>query len=190
MPLGASPANGSLGYPLVRGFITRTELRAVIELTLAQGAANSDYDLGLAGIKFEYDKTRPALTGSGDLLDATKGQVTKISLDTDHSDGFEQYDDIIYQNGTSSQFDSTLVSIVASSYIAQFAGDAGVTLKTNIGAALAIPDAILKHTDGTEVKQVEAFMRSIHNAPGSKVPSTYDPTSPSFTTRQVCTKGC
>jgi 2',3'-cyclic-nucleotide 2'-phosphodiesterase (5'-nucleotidase family) len=188
VPLGASPADGSLGYPLVRAYITLTELRGVLELSLGQGAKNSDYNLGLGGMSYEYDTTRPPITKGSDLTDPKKGMVTKISVDTNHADGYEQYDAVLYQNGVTSNFDSTLIPVITSSYIAQFAGDAGVKMKDSTGKPIAITDAIIKRKDNSEVKQVESFIRAIHAVP--KLPSTYDTTSPSYTKRKICVKGC
>jgi 5'-nucleotidase len=188
VPLGASPADGSLGYPLVRAYVTLTELRGVLELSVAQGPKNSDYNLGLAGASYEYDATRPPVAKGSDLLDPKKGMVTKISFDSNHADGYEQYDAVVYQNGVTTNFDSTLVPVITSSYIAQFAGDAGVKIKDAVGNPIAIKDAIIKRKDGTEVKQVEAFMRAIHAV--STLPSTYDTKSPMYTKRKICTKGC
>ncbi len=190
VPLGASPADGSVGYPLVRGNVTRLELRAVFELALAAGDKSTDYELGAAGLKVEFDMTRPAIASSSDLIDPTKGRVMKISLDTDHSDGFEQFDTVIYDRNNPVGGDGKLVSVVTSSYIAQFAADAGVAIKDGSFQPLALKDAIVKRPDASEVKQVESFMRFLKVAPSGKLPSLYDAKSASYTKRWVCLGGC
>jgi 5'-nucleotidase len=190
VPLGQSPIDGSIGYPLIRGNISRIELRGVLELALAKGQTTSDYDLGLAGIKVEFDRTRPSPSGAGELIDPTKGKVIRILLDSDHSDGFEQYDTVIYDRNGVPGGDAQLISIVTSSYIGQFAAGAGVEVKNSGGQPLTLADAIVKRTDGSQVKQAEAFMRYLVTSPGKKLPSIYDTASPSYTKRWVCLKGC
>ena len=194
VPLGRSPIDGSIGYPLIRAKVSLFELRAVLEFALALGPTNSDFDLGLSGVKVEFDKTRPIVASKPDLIDAAKGQVMRILLDTNHADGFEQYDTVIYDRVGMIGSNGLLYSVITSSYIAQFAGDAGVTLKDDTGNAGAIPNLIVKRTgtggDGSEVKQVESFMGYIHASPGGKLPSTYDTSAGGFTKRWVCTKGC
>jgi 2',3'-cyclic-nucleotide 2'-phosphodiesterase (5'-nucleotidase family) len=189
LPLGVSPVDGSYGIPLVRVFITVTELHSILELARAKAGAGGEFDLGVAGLKYEYDATRPPLTSATDLFDPKKGQVTKIWLDGNHTDGFEQYDQSFYVNGTSPQFDGRLVSAVTTIIIAAFASDAGVTLKDKDGVAIPLPNAILKHADGSEVKEPEALMRYLGSF-SSGLPSTYDGSSPSVTKRVVCTGGC
>jgi 5'-nucleotidase len=190
VPLGRSPVDGTIGYPLIRGYVSQFELRAVAEFALAQGPTNSDFDLGFAGLKVEYDATRPAVTNVGDVLNPDKGQVMRLSLDTDHTDGFEQYDTVIYDRAAAIGDNTALVSFITSSYIGQFAGDAGVTIKDDTGAKLELVDAIVKRADTSEVKQVEAFMGFLKASPAGKLPATYDTKSSSFTKRFVCTKGC
>jgi 5'-nucleotidase / UDP-sugar diphosphatase len=189
VPLGRSPVDGTTGYPLVRGNLTRLELRAVLELALAFGAVNTDYALGAAGIKVDFDLTRPIVATPADLFDPSKGRVMRIALDSNHADGFEQYDRVIYDRAMPVGGDTSLVSVVTSSYIAQFAADAGVSLRNDVGQPLAIADAILKRNDASEVKQVEAFMRYLHAGSGS-LSSVYDSKSGSFTKRWICRGGC
>jgi hypothetical protein len=190
VPLGTSPIDGSIGYPLIRGNISRIELRGVLELALARGAVTSDYDLGLAGIKVEFDRTRPSPSGAGELIDPSKGKVIRILLDSDHSDGFEQYDTVIYDRNGVPGGDAQLISIVTSSYIGQFAAGAGVEVKNEGGQPLPLAEAIVKRADASQVKQAEAFMRYLVTSPGKKLPATYDTASPSYTKRWVCLKGC
>jgi 5'-nucleotidase len=189
VPLGASPVDGTIGYPLVRAYIIPFELRAVVEFALARGATDNDYELGFAGLKVEYDATRPLVLALSDLVDPTKGQVMRLSIDSDHSDGFEQFDTVIYDRaaGTAS---TAAIAVVTSSYIAQFASSADVTLTDVSGTQISVLDAILHRPSGAEYKQVEAFLTFLHASPGGALSSLYDKSSPSYTQRLVCTNGC
>ena len=189
VPLGASPLDGSLGYPLVRANLILLELRAVFEFSLAQGPTNSDFDLGMSGVRVEYDATRPLVTGISDVLNPDKGQVMRILLDSDHSDGFEQFDKVIYDR-TNNIALSSYFSVVTSSYIAQFAKTAGVTLKDDAGNATTVNDAILTRPDKSEVKQLESFLGYLHAMPGGTLADRYDTSSANLTKRWVCVKGC
>jgi hypothetical protein len=190
VPLGASPVDGTLGYPLVRAYISLLELRGVFEASVVVGKTNDQYDLMTAGVKVEYDATRPPAIGLAALLDPNKGQVMRILLDTDHSDGFEQFDKVIYDRTNNIGDPLSLYAVVTSSYIAQFATDVGATLKDEMGNVLQLPDVILHRTDKSEIKQVEAFMSFIGAQGAAGLPSLYDPTSPMAAKRFDCIKGC
>jgi 5'-nucleotidase len=190
VPLGSSPVDGSIGYPLIRGYVTLFELKGVAEFALGRDPQNSDYDLGFAGLEIEYDKTRPPAQKLADLFDATKGQVMKIRVDTDHSDGYEQFDKLLYDRDAMVGDLQSTVSFVTSSYIGQFASDAGVTIRDSMGMPLTVSQAIIERTDASEIKAVESFMGFLHAAPGGTLPALYDVTSSSYTKRWVCTAGC
>ncbi|MFO0548842.1 MAG: 5'-nucleotidase C-terminal domain-containing protein [Polyangiaceae bacterium] len=190
VPLGSSPVDGSIGYPLIRGYVLEIELRGVAEFALARDPNNSDYDIGFAGVKVEYDATRPPATSLADLVNPDKGKVMRMSLDTDHTDGYEQFDEVIFDREAGIGDPTRSYSFVTSSYIGQFATDAGVTIKDAAGDPLALVDAILPRGDNTEYKQIEAFFRYLSKAPGGKLQSTYDASSSSFTKRFICLKGC
>jgi 5'-nucleotidase len=190
VPLGVSPADGTLGYPIVQVFISGLELRGVLEFTLALRATQDDFNLGWAGIKVEYDATRPPVTKSTDLFNKDKGQVMRISLDTDHSDGFEQFDKVIYDRDAGTDNVAALYAIIGSSYVANFASTAGVSLKSEQGMPIKIGDAIIHHGDTTEVKQLESFLGFLKNAPGGTLPDLYDAKSANAAKRLICTKGC
>lgn len=189
VPLGSSPVDGTVGYPLIRGFVTLLEVRGTIEFGLARGAKSSDFDLDFAGMKVEYDASRPPAEKIADLFNPAKGQVMRISLDTDHSDGFEQFDKLVYERAAMINDDALVMSFATSSYVGQFATDAGVTIKDSMGAPISVSGAILKRADGSEIKQVESFMSLIHATPAG-LPSLYDRSSASFTKRRVCVGGC
>ena len=189
VPLGSSPRDGSLGYPLIRANLAAVELRAVFEFGARLGPTNSDYRLGQAGVRVTYDQTRPAAESLNDLFDDAKGWVMKIELDTDHSDGFDQYDTVIYDRATSFETPNR-VSVVTSSYIGEFASSVGITLKGDDGYATTVPDAVLLRPDQSEVKELEAFMGFLKAMPGGELDSRYDAASPSKTVRQICVAGC
>src|SRR6185436_2754011 len=111
------------GYPLIRAYVRLLYIRAIFEAASAFSQANSDYDLAPAGVTVEYDCSRAPLVDLGvDLFDPSKGRVSKIWLDSDHSDGFEQFDKLIYDRAdTAADPVGPAYSVVTSIYIAQFA---------------------------------------------------------------------
>ena len=114
----------------------------------------------------------------------------RMLLDTDHADGLDQFDTVIYDRAAGVGDNSALYAVVASSYIAAFATDVGATLKDATGTAITLQDALLIRPDGSEIKQLEAFFAYIHAAPGGALPSQYDTTSPTAAERFVCVNGC
>src|SRR5262249_30226939 len=113
-----------------------------------------------------------------------------ILLDTDHTDGFEQYDTEIYNRKAGiAPPPGKLFSVVTSSYIAQFASSAGVAMKDETGAHIStLGDAILHWSDSREVKQLESFLIFLKaTAPLSPV---YDTSAAGFSTRLACVGGC
>lgn len=188
VPLGSSPVDGSIGYPLIRGFVTLLEVRGTVEFGIARGPTSSDFDLGFGGLKVEVDKSRPVAGKLAELFDPTKGQVMRLLLDSDHSDGLEQYDQVIYDRTGMIGDDALVLSFATSSYVGQFASDAGVTIRDIMGAPITVPQAIIKRLDGTEIKHAESFMSLIHATP--TLPTTYDKASADFSKRVVCVGGC
>ncbi len=172
VPLGSSPVDASLGYPLVRAYLAGFFIRAIFEFSSTLGATDSDFDLATAGMLVEYDCTRPPVTSVADLLDASKGRVARIYLDSDHSDGVEDFDKLIYERGGAAE--GGPFSIVTSSYIAQFAASVGASLQDKDGKAITLDKAILHRTDGSEIKETEAFLGYLRAAPGAEVPARYD----------------
>jgi 5'-nucleotidase / UDP-sugar diphosphatase len=173
VPLGSSPTNdGSIGYPLVRGNITALELKLVFEFALKNRQSSNDYDLGTSGLQITYDPSLPSL-----------GQVTKLVLDGDHSDGYDQFTGasavVLYDKTLTPPFpdQNRLVAIVTSSYIAQFAGDAGVTLVDDMGSALTVEQARILRADNSEIKQIEAFfgwVYQLNQTPFTGLPPLYN----------------
>jgi hypothetical protein len=190
VPFGTSPVDGSIGYPLVRAYVYGIELRGIFEATLALGASEMDYRFSQAGVKVEYDASRPPALSLEDLGDPAKGKVVRIRLDGDHADGFEQCEKVIYDREAGIDDPLALYPVVTSSYIAQFAASVGVGLKAADQSPLAIEDAILRRPDGSEIKQVEAFLGYLHASPGGKLAPQYDAGSASATRRFTCISGC
>lgn len=189
VPLGSSPVDGTIGYPLVVAYLAPLEIRAVFELALALRQTNSDYDIGPAGLRVEYDATRPPIESVLDLFDDTKGQVMRILFDGDHSDGFEQFSEVLYDRANHLEATRNF-PVATSSYIAQFASEAGAELKDASGRPITVEEAILRRADQSEIKQIEAFLGYIAAFPGGKLPPRYDVTSKQATKRLVCINGC
>lgn len=192
LPLGSSPKDGSLGYPLVRAHLDGFTLRAIFEFASAQGPVNSQYDLASGGLLVEYDCSRDPVTAQTDLLNPNKGRVMRMLLDTDPSDGLEQFDRIIYdrENPKNNAPNNELFAVVTSSYIAEFAGDVGAPIQDENGDAKTIPEIILHRDDGSEVKEIEAFMTYLNSQPESTIPDRYDATSENATARFEKMKLC
>jgi len=191
VPLGVSLTDGTPGYALVRAYVRLLYIRAIFEAASSLSKTNSDYDLAPAGITVEYDCTRPPLVDlTVDLLDPAKGRVMKMTLDSDHSDGYEQFDKVIYDRSLPvTDLVGPLYSVVTSSYIAQFASDVGASIADAMGTTITVKDAVLHRADGSEIKEVESFIAYLHAA----MPDTmalYDPASPSKTKRFAALAGC
>jgi hypothetical protein len=208
VPLGASPASGTPGYPLCRFGIWLAEVKAAFEVSAGFAYTGHD-DLFIvpAGFKFEYDTTRAAFNPGGDPFDRKNGRVTRIwqlkdaALAAGTYDGDANYD---------LKFDASLsvpaapglpagwldnptriVTAASSLYIATFATFAGVHLKDAVtGAPIPGNDpnvTIVKRGDGTEVKEWEALGRYVNRqANGGNLPVRYNKTGGSFPRRAIC----
>ena len=191
VPLGASFTDGTPGYSLVRAYVRLIYIRAIFEAASSLSLSNSDFDLAPAGVNVEYDCTRPPVVDlMRDLLDPAKGHVMKISLDSDHTDGLEQFDKVIYDrvNPVSDIF-GPLYSVATSSYIAQFASDVGASISNAEGVDITVKDAIAHRADSSEIKEVEAFISYLHAAKPENM-AVYDKMSPSKTKRFAAFAGC
>ncbi len=188
VPLGSSPVDGTLGYPLVRANLSLLELTAVFEFALALGPKTSDFRINAAGVKVEYDATRPLVQSLGDLANASKGQLMRLTLASDHTKGFETFDKVIYDRAQKIGQLSDLYSVVTSSYMAQFAADVGASMKDDTGMKLTLADAILHRADKSEIKHAEAFLAYLNKV--GTLPALYNASSPDATKRVVCTAGC
>ena len=201
-PLGVNPVDGTAGYPLTRFYVFTVELKAAFELGVSRGYIDDSLFLGGSGIRVEYDTSRPAqdLTNPLNAFDPQNGRITRILIDSDHSDGVDQGDAVaVFDiNRTGSEWNSSLgnatslVPVVTTLYIASFAGAAGVTLKDKDGQAVALADTILRRGDGSDVKDDESFIRyvqSICQQNGGMLPARYDENSPAgaIPRRLICT---
>ncbi len=173
VPLGASPVDGTVGYPLVVARLPIFYVRGVFEFSAAWGPSNSDFDLAPAGVMVEYDCTRPMVSAVTDLLDPSKGVVSKIWVDSDHSNGTEDYDLLIWDRTDPSVSPKEPISIVTSSYICQFASAVGATPLGADGKPTTCADAIVYDSDNREVKEAQAFMTLLRSFTAG-IPELYD----------------
>jgi 5'-nucleotidase len=189
LPLGDDPIDGSAGYPLSRFHILAIELKAAFEIAVSQGLIDSGFFLVGSGIRVEYDVERsPQVLGAdllNDALDPQNGRILRILVDADHSDGFDNPTEALFDiDRTGAEWDSalgdalTLHPVVTSSYVASFAEIAGVTLKSALGAPVDLSDTILQRAaDGSTIKDFEAFMGYIVSeceANGGQMPDRYN----------------
>jgi 5'-nucleotidase len=191
-PLGSSPTDGSLGYPLCRFYLWTVEIRAAFEIAASQGLINDSVFLSPSGIKVEFDTSRPEF----DLatpLDTAKGRVTKITVDTDHSDGVDAPDTVLYDVTLPDPWTTTLGNqftlhpVVTSYYVASFAATAGVMLKDEAGNFVDLDDTIMTRQDGSEVKELEALLQYLVDQ-GGVMPDRYDESTLAGTVprRMIC----
>jgi 5'-nucleotidase / UDP-sugar diphosphatase len=169
-PLGENPLNGSIGFPLSRFYLFSAEIKAAFEVGVDRGYIDDSIYLSGSGVRVEYDTNRDpqVLMSMLDALDPENGRITKITIDTDKSDTFDETDLVMFDLSRESPWDDgtgssplTLHSVVTSLYIASFADSAGITLKDAAGGMLDLFDTILRRPDKTEVKDYEAFVRYV-----------------------------
>jgi len=189
VPLGASLTDGTPGYSMVRAYVRLIYIRAIFEAASSLSKSNSDFDLATSGVTVEYDCTRPPLVDlTNDVLDTTKGRVKRILLDSDHTDGLEQFDKVIYDRDNPDVL-GPLFSVATSSYIAQFASDVGAAITNEAGDEITVKQAIAHRADASEIKEVEAFISYLHTAKPETM-SLYDKTSASKTRRFAAFTPC
>jgi 5'-nucleotidase len=190
--LGASPVNGTLGYPLCRFAIVVDELKATFEATLSLAyAGNTDFYLVPAGFKFVYDLSR--LAGN---------RVTMIFMTSTHAGNtYDTYDagSLIYDDsipGTSPGWlideATTMVRTTSTLYVASFASVEGITLyDADTGVKIPGNDAtstILHRPDGSEIKEWEALGTYVYlqaSANAGAVPQRYSSTG-TLPRRAIC----
>ena len=211
VPLGASPASGTPGYPLCRFGIWLAEVKAAFEVSagFAYTGGHDDLFIVPAGFRFQYDTTRAPFNPGADPFDRNNGRVTRIwqlkpaALAAGTYDGDANYDlkfDASLSTPASPGLPAgwldnptKIVTAASSLYIATFATFAGVHLKDPAtGAPVADNDpnsTIVTRGDGTEVKEWEALGRYIHRqANGGDLPLRYDRRDPSgaLPRRAIC----
>jgi 2',3'-cyclic-nucleotide 2'-phosphodiesterase (5'-nucleotidase family) len=196
LPLGISTGNGSVGYPLVRFGVLGAELKAALEVVAGYSYATDNaatYFLVPAGLKFEFDTSRP-IFNPATPLDPNNGRVTKITLASNHAapDTFDKVIFDVAQGGFVGGYNVTSLMVVASNlYIAEFASSVGVKLKSPDGLMTNLrPDQVIVHrADGSEVKDYEAlaqYIRAQAAANGGTLPQRYDVTVGPFPRRAIC----
>jgi 5'-nucleotidase / UDP-sugar diphosphatase len=199
LPLGYNPADGSVGYPLVRFYLMFAEIKAAMELS----AMHLDgFFLVPSGMHVYYDTNRPIQDQSSpiNVLDAQNGRITKITVDTNHADGVDDEDVVMFDlarvghEWESSLGDHvTIHPVVTNLYVALFASTVGVTLKDSAGHEITNPlDAVVSRTDSSDVKDYEALLKYIYDecaANGGLLPSRYNGATSegAYPRRVVCT---
>jgi 5'-nucleotidase len=200
VPLGVSPKNQSIGYPLVRFAIYLAETKAAFEVTAGYSYLNKnngDYFLTTSGMQYFFDTSRAIFNNdTGSPLDAMNGRVTKFVESTDHSK-LDTFDKPLFDVNDGGWKGSPLdpVIVVTNFYIARFAYIAGVKLKDPVTKMeLTSPgDAILHRPDGSEIKEWEAlaeFLQAQGASNAGKIPARYNATAPrrAFCTGPLCVK--
>jgi 5'-nucleotidase/UDP-sugar diphosphatase len=184
LPLGSSPADGTIGYPLLRFYLYFAEIKAAMEVS-AQHLGGGFFPVP-SGLHVYYDTDRApqVLNSLVDALDPQNGRVTKITADTNHADGLDSEDVVLFDiNRTGAEWQSSLGGVmdlhpvVSDLYVASFAGKFGVTLKDENGQEVSLTDAILRRGDQSEVKAYESFISFVQSecaANGGYLPDRYD----------------
>lgn len=187
VPLGASPIEGSVGYPMTRFAMFLAEIKAAFEVTAGlayTSETNGDFYLVPAGFCFTYDTSRPAFSQAGDALSPANGRVTSIKRATNHAN-LDNCDETLFSTaipGGWAKNPLTTYVATANLYITTFAYLAGVKLKNpSTGAVLASPyEAILRRPavqGGGEVKEWEvlgSYLKALSPPSGSgDLPARY-----------------
>ena len=199
LPLGRSPVDGSIGYPLCRFAIYPAYLKAALELAAGFAYTSDDASTNYlvpSGIRVEYDTSRPIYDQVNDPLNPDNGRVRKIELAGDPTkpdEGFTTiYDATMggWLNGVT-PIGGKYYVVATSYYIASFAKAKGISLYDPATGNIAqTPEqSILKHPDGTEVKEWEVlanYMQTQAALNGGKLPSRYDRQQGTFPRRMLC----
>jgi len=110
----------------------------------------------------------------------------KISVDADHSDGYEQADTVIWDraNPPATALDGPLIVVSTTTYIAQVIASGGVPLFDMNDKPVKPAEAIVSRPgDGTEVKELDSFFSYMMNTLGGTLPDAYDQSSPNASKR-------
>jgi hypothetical protein len=186
VPLGFSPTDMSVGYPLVRVKLPSGALRVLFDLGSGRGHIDSSYDFTGSGVTVKIDCTREPVLGLADVFNPNKGRVMKIWIDEDHADGYEQPDRLVWDrdNQPASVFGGEQIVISTTSYIAQVMANGGVPLFDLNDQPVKLAAAIVKRpADGTEVKELDAFFSYMMTTLGGSLPDAYDESSPNAAAR-------
>jgi 5'-nucleotidase len=183
VPLGTSPFDGTIGYPLVRVRIPIGAVRLLFEFTSGRGPGASSFDLTGGGIVAEYDCSREPITTVAQAFVPENGRVMKLWIDSDHSDGIEQFDTLVWDraNPPASVLGGDKYVMVTTNYIAQVMADSMIPLYDENDKIIKPNDAVVFRSDHTEVKELESFFAYIHEQ--ASIPDRYDPSSKNATSR-------
>jgi hypothetical protein len=157
VPNGGDPFEGSPGYPLVRVYLSAAEVFGALDLTAKKAVEDGDFFLVPSGLKYEYDSSRP-LTPAGswmkkvDLVDAS-GAVTTPIFD-------------VAATATQGWLvpPTTLLSVVTTLYVAEFAKFGGVVPKNQDGSVITdLGTAVLARGNGSHVKDYQALAKYVRD---------------------------
>jgi 5'-nucleotidase len=200
LPLGRSPKDGTVGYPLCRFVIYPAYLKGALELTAGYAYTSEDASTNYlipAGLRFEFDTSRPMYNASSAPLDPHNGRITKIFKANSPTDPDGPSTQIYECSNLTTSCPGFINGVTAftpgyvvatSYYIASFAKANGVNLYDPTTLQLVGPDdTIIKRGDGSEVKEWEALGRYIASFPSGALPSKYDGTvNGNFPRRAIC----
>ncbi len=182
-PLGASPYDGTVGYPLVHAYLWLIELRGALEIgaTIGISTAN-DLFLGYSGLRVTVDTSTERMPFSpADYMNPMRGRVTKIEWNSKR-DNTETYDTVLFEikDGKVKYIDDNptkLLHVVTNLYIASFADSQGVTLKDKNSQSVKLQDTVLHRGDTSEIKDYQAFagyLKQLCDGNSGLLPSRYD----------------
>ena len=185
VPLGSSPFDGTTGYPLVRVKIPIGAVRIMFEFASGRGQTDGSFNLVGSGLVADYDCSREPITSIAAAFVPENGRVMKLWMDSDHSDGLEQFDTLVWDRENPPASPSVLGGqayvMVTSNYIAQILASYGVLLTDMDDVPTTPNESVVFRSDGTEVKEVESFFAYLSEQ--GTIPSRYDPSATDATTR-------
>lgn len=196
MPLGLSPIDRTVGYPIVRLATRLGALKVMAEQTASVAYSSveaADFFLIAAGARFAYDTGRAPFDGRADLFNPGNGRVTRIWLAEDHSrldDGERLVFDAARGEKAWLADPKTPLVLAMDYYLAIFAVAQGLPLAALDGTPLTtrnLAQTVVHRPDGSDVKSVEAlgwFIRERCRANGGQLPESYG--NSRAATRAIC----
>ncbi len=160
-------------------------LRIMFEFASGRGATDGSFNLVGGGIVADYDCSREPITSIAAAFVPENGRVMKLWMDTDHSDGLEQFDTVVWDRDNPPDSPSVLGGpayvMVTSNYIAQVLASYGVMLTDMNDEPTTPNEEVVFRADNTEVKEVESFFSYLSEQ--GTIPSRYNPSATEATTR-------
>ena len=183
VPLGMSPFNDTMGYPLVRVRVPIGAIRLLFEFTSGRGQASSSFDLTGGGLVAEFDCSRAAITSVAQAFVPDNGRVMKLWMDSDHTDGLEQFDTLVWdrENPPSAVLGGDKYVMVTTNYIAKVMADSMIPLFDEDDNPVTPNDVVVFRPDQSEVKELESFFAYIHDQ--GTIPERYNPAAATATSR-------